>query len=125
MTDILQTAVASLAATIKSDAAGSITYTRGGQSVTLSATIGQTEFNEQDTEGFITRVESQDFIVTAEDLVLDSTQTLPRKGDVITRVDPDGATRTYDVLPVDGEKCYRLTRGVLLRIHTKQTKVSS
>jgi len=60
-----------------------VVYVRGVEEVTLNATIGQTEFEEQDRDGFVQREQSRDFIVLAEDLIIDGSVVTPESGDLI------------------------------------------
>ncbi len=98
-----------------------VTYVRGVDSVSLSATIGKTEFEQVDESGMVQRIESRDYIIRAADLVLASAVTLPRAGDLIRET--DGAqTFVYEVMAPGGEPPWRYNgvhnRGTL-RIHTK------
>lgn len=99
--------------------ARTVTYQRGGDEIELSATIGQTTFEQVDDHG-ITRTQSRDFLVRAADLVLGSAAVLPISGDRI--VETDGAqTYTYEVMAPGGEPPYRYSDSFrnTLRIHTK------
>jgi len=97
-----------------------VVYSRGSASVTLLATIGRTEFEQTDQYGVVHRIESRDYLVTAEDLVLDGQLTTPKAGDQIR--ESDGAvTRVYAVLAPGDEPPWRWSDPyrVTLRIHTK------
>lgn len=92
-------------------------YRQGTGSLTLSATPGQTETETLDGEGFPVTARLVDWIVRREDLVLEGRGIEPRRGDRIVT-----GERTFEVLPVGDEGCYRLTdpEGMTLRVHTKE-----
>lgn len=121
MSDIFRTASSWLEAKRHAIATSEIVYRRDDRAVTLSATIGRTEYQQDDGYGIITRAESRDFLIRASDLVLDGLPTLPEVGDRIEERQCD-ATFIYEVLPIGGSQThwrhsdpYRQT----LRIHTK------
>lgn len=97
-----------------------VVYRRGADEVEVSATIGRTVFEQADDRGLVSRIESRDFLVRAEDLVLAGTPALPKAGDRV-RETQDGKTFVYEVMAPGGEPPfgfsdpYRRT----LRIHTK------
>ena len=97
-----------------------VTYRRGGDSVSLAATKGRSEFEQGDEDGFVHQLEAQDFLVRTEDLILGGARTLPKAGDRIA--DSDGAqTFVYEVMAPGSEPPWRysdLYRRTL-RIHTK------
>ena len=111
-----------LAGQLQSHASHAITYTRGANSVAITATIGNTDFQTTDADGFFTQVQSRDFIFPAEDLILNAETVLPERGDTITEVVGD-KTYTYAVLPFgeDGE-LYKFSdpHRTILRVHTKK-----
>lgn len=117
MTNLLRTGAAYLAATMKASVSDTITYRRGGASVSLSATRGRTEFQAVNGDGTVIEVVSADWIVDPDDLILNGAETLPRKGDTIT-----DDVATYQVMPPQGsDKAYRQdATKQRLRIHTKQ-----
>lgn len=96
-----------------------VAYQRGDDEVQLSATIGQTTFEQVDDHG-VTRIQSRDFLVRSVDLVLGSVAVFPLAGDRI--VETDGSrTYTYEVMAPGGEPPYRYGDQFrnTLRIHTK------
>ena len=100
--------------------ARSVTYHRGASSVELSATVGQTTF-EQDYEfGGIRRIQSRDFLVRTADLVLDSAEVLPVAGDQIREVQGE-LVFVYEVMAPGSEPPFRYSDPYrkALRIHTK------
>lgn len=91
--------------------------------VVLRATKGRTVRQVADDEGILTRVETQDWIVAAGDLVLGGAPTLPQPGDeIVEPVDGvEGGGMVYRAAPIDREGCWSWhdphTRSAL-RIHT-------
>jgi len=98
-----------------------VTYWRAGESLTLPATVGRTEWEENDEYGRVTRWESRDFLVRASDLSIGGVATLPSPGDRITESDDSGKRWTYEVLAPGGAAAFRYSDPgrVTIRIHTK------
>jgi hypothetical protein len=97
--------------------ARTVTYRRGGLSVQLSATRGQTVFRLADGYGATVRTVQRDYLVAASDLILDGAVTLPIRGDQI--VDD---TEVYEVMgPGSNEPDWRFADPdrLALRIHVK------
>lgn len=97
-----------------------VTYQRGTSSVELQATLGQTSFEQSDEYGIVQKVESRDFLVRADDLVLDGETVLPRAGDIIR--DTNGANVfVCEVSAPGNEPPFRYSDPYrkALRIHTK------
>lgn len=121
MTNMLQDGVVWLGGQLKDAAGLTITYSRGIQSVSLTATatLHQYEITEQD--GFVTTFVSRDYLLHAADLVLDSTAVTPRAGDRIGETIAGTAT-TFEVVPVGDAPCYvhEDPDGTLLTVHTKK-----
>jgi hypothetical protein len=97
-----------------------VTYIRGADAVDLQATIGRTEFEQVDEYGSLHKIESRDFLVRAQDLVLAGSQTLPQAGDRIRETDGDQAF-VYEVMAPGDEPPFRYSdpNRKTLRIHTK------
>ena len=85
---------------------------RSGGSVELTATVGRTLFRAENEYGVTIRVESRDFLVSAEALPGE-----PQSGDRIVY-----AGRLYEVLAPNGEPVWRWSgpQHVTRRIHTKE-----
>ena len=97
-----------------------IVYSRGVDSVTIAAVVGQTPFEQTDEYGDSHQIESRDYIVIAADLILAGLATLPQAGDEARET--QGATvYVHEVMSPGGEPPFRLTDPgrVGLRIHTK------
>lgn len=97
-----------------------VTYVRGEETVEFPATIGRTIFEIDSGYGVLEKTESRDFLVRAEDLVLDGSVTLPERGDRI-REPQDGKVYVYEVMAPGKEPHYRYSDPYrkTLRIHTK------
>ncbi len=117
MVDLIKDGVDWFRAKLKENAGQSIAYTRGPNSVTLTATIGETDYEKEDAHGVIIRFESRDFIIDASDLLLNGSVVTPQDGDTITY-----GGETYEVLSLDGGRPYEPTDPyeTQWRIHTKQ-----
>ncbi|MCP4248080.1 MAG: hypothetical protein GY778_13620 [bacterium] len=120
MGDLLQKGAARLATVLKANAGGSVTYSRGGDSVVLTAGVGRSEFAWLDDAGATIEEEARDYLVIAAELILAAAATLPAAGDKIVEV-AGGTTYTYQVMAFGDEPPYRYSdqQRVRLRIHTK------
>ena len=122
MTDILRKASSFLEKLRHTTATSPVTYRRGDRAIyDVPATIGRTEYQQDDGAGVITRAESRDFLILACDLVFDGMPALPEPGDQIEEVQ-GGALFVYEVLPVGSmQPHYRYSDPYrqTLRIHTK------
>ena len=100
-----------------------VVYRRGVQSVGVNAAIGRTVFEVADAHGIVERIESRDFLVPAEELVLGGEPTLPQRGDRI-RETAGGAVYVYEVMAPGAEPHYRFSDPYrkTLRIHTKHVE---
>lgn len=122
MTNLLARGVDWLGTQRKTHMSDTVTYRRGAASVQLAATIGSTEFEQDDRAGLTTREQVRDYLIAAADLVLAGATVLPARGDRIEEIDAAGTTHFYEVLPLGGGKQhYRFSdpHRVTLRIHTK------
>jgi len=124
MTDMLRDASAWLEEMRHEHRTVPVTYVRGHEAVELQATVGRTIFEQRDDYGVLERVESRDFLVRAEDLVVGGDRTLPERGDRI-REEQDGKVYVYEVMAPGREPHYRFSDPYrkTLRIHTKQVDV--
>lgn len=99
-----------------------VAYRRGERSVELAATIGRTEYQQDDGYGIVIRAEARDYIVRACDLALDGAETLPEVGDRIEELQ-GGTVYVYEVLPIGAQQQhwrYADPFRQTVRIHTKQ-----
>ena len=60
-----------------------VTYSRGSDSVEISATAGLSEQATLSPGTVITRTDSRDYIITAAELILAGAVTVPQRGDTI------------------------------------------
>ena len=120
MTDQLAQGAAWLEAQRHKHMTRDVFYQRGTKSLGLPATVGRTEFAYADDYGVVHRLESRDFLVRTEDLVLSGVSILPRAGDQIIE-SGTGKTFRYEVMSPGGEPPYRYSdpERLTLRIHTK------
>jgi len=97
-----------------------VLYTRGSATVEVLATIGKTVFETDNGYGILERSESRDFLIRAEDLVLDGVPVLPKRGDRV-REAQDAKVYVYEVLAPGSVPEWRYSDPYrrTLRIHTK------
>ena len=124
MTDLLEQGSDWLQAKRTQYASRVVTYARGAASVDVSATIGKTTFEVDDGYGVLVRHESRDFLVLAEDLVLDGQPENPQRGDRI-RETQNGKVFVYEVSAPGKEPPWRYSDPYrkTLRVHTKQVAI--
>jgi len=120
MTDLLAQGAAWLEAQRHAHCTSAVAYVRGEASVDLLATIGRTIFEQSDAYGIVERTEARDFLVRAEDLVLDGAVALPERGDRV-RETVGAQVLVYEVMAPGNEPHYRYSDAYrwTLRIHTK------
>ena len=78
-----------LAAKLTKHASRDVVYQRDDVSVELSATIGKSEYEQDDGDGVITRAQVRDFLINTKDLLQSTIGTWPRRGDRILETDGD------------------------------------
>lgn len=119
MADLLRTGVGWLKDQLQAHASRTVVYRRGVNSVSLSATVGQSILKVPDESGGMRIVRTErDYIIAAEDLILSGSVTLPVAGDLI-----DDATdgKVFEVTPIMGEPVHQSgPQRLLLRVHTKE-----
>lgn len=123
MADLLDTSSEVLNSVLQSHAGRSVTYTRSGETpITVLATVGETRYDTIESNGYAVQVTVRDYIISADQIVIDSAQTLPREGDTITDV-VNGTSRVFAVFPggLNGQ-AFRDSdpQGRRLRIHTQE-----
>jgi hypothetical protein len=100
-------------------AGGKIMYSRGSDCIWLYAIWGRNEIGMDTGDGSV-RVEhsDRDFIIDAGRLVLGGQLTTPQKGDRIKV----GENDIFEVLPLDGVRCYRQSdpQGRMIRVYVKK-----
>ena len=97
-----------------------VTYERSVDSVGLAATIGRTMFEIDNGHGVLERIESRDYLLLANDLVIAGFPVLPQRGDRI-RETQGTTTYVYEVMAPGQEPAWRWSDAYrkTLRIHTK------
>lgn len=123
MPDMLEVGLAWLDDQRSSHMAQTVEYHRGYETISISATLGSTQFEVADEFGVTVEAKEVDFLVTAADLILNGAVAEPEVADRImwTRTS-DGAKFTYEVLAIiGGGQSFRYadSHGTTLRIHTK------
>lgn len=119
MTDVLQDGSDWLEARRHAKASHAVTYHRGAESVSLSATVGMTQWDTQ-TEVGVETTQGRDYLVRATDLVISGSQVTPVRGDRIVEV-IGSETWTFEVAADGDVPVWRYSDqfGKTLRIHTK------
>ncbi|MBB3205448.1 hypothetical protein FHS27_001248 [Rhodopirellula rubra] len=120
MSDMLHKGQSWLAAKLTRFASRIVTYQRDDLSVELPATIGKSEYEQDDGEGVITRAQVRDFLINTKDLLASPIGTWPRRGDRILETEGD-TTFVYELMSIGNEPPWRYSDPfrVKLRIHTK------
>ena len=115
-----------LAEKLTKHASRTVVYQRDDLSVELSATIGKSEYEQDDGEGIVTRAQVRDFLINTKDLLESAIGTWPRRGDQILETDGN-TTFVYELMSIGNEPPWRYSDPfrVKLRIHTKQVDTIS
>jgi len=97
-----------------------VLYCREDECIEAPATIGKTVFEVENGYGVVEQIESRDFLIPADRLVLDYDQTVPRRGDRIKETVGEQVF-LYEVMAPGNEDCWRYSDPFrkTLRIHTK------
>ena len=98
-----------------------VTYTRGANSVAVTAEVQLNQYEIMDYEGLSSTITSRDYLIAAADLVLSGSEIAPRAGDRITET-IRGTAQTFEVMPLGDKKEYEQADkdGLYLLIHTKR-----
>lgn len=107
---IFSDAIQSHLDTLLAAAGVEITYSRGDNSVTITAVPGQQPFEAIDQNGVVVESIAQTFVFKQSDLVLGGSAATPQRNDLITRT-VNGQTAQYRVLVDYGSPHYRDTDG--------------
>ena len=118
MADMIQDAVEWLNGQRVAHLSRTVTYQRGVNTVSVSATLGSTTRELIDDLGADIDITIADFIIEAATLILASVLITPQRGDLIIL-----GSKTFEVMNLAGAECYRPSDadGVMLRIHVKET----
>lgn len=98
-----------------------VTYQRSGASISLRATVGASQFVQDDQVGPRIRTEMRDYLIRVTDLVVAATQYYPQVGDRIIEV-IGAKTCTFEAMtPPTDEPAWRYSDEgrTTFRIHTK------
>lgn len=118
MANVFTTGVGVLVDALKNNIGTTITYRRGGLTVSLAVTKIIENYGADTTYGRLDYLPC-DWIVKASLLILGGSAVEPDKNDQLE--ESDGAH--WLTLPLDSEKCFRLwEQGLAYRIHTKRIK---
>lgn len=105
-----------------------VTYINKWRSTSLKATRGKSSYDVVDTQGFMTRIEMDDFLIASADIAFDSDpyekDHEPHEGDLIRLTNQYGLFETYKVQPPSPNLNHYQKLdpgGVMLRVHTKLT----
>lgn len=124
MTDMLASGVAFLDAQRKASMSQTIEYERDGDFVSISATLGATDYEVSDENGITMQAKSMDFIVSAGDLILSSVPIRPLIGDEI-RLPQGDVTLLFEVVELNGREHFVEDGfGQTFRIHANQVGVT-
>lgn len=123
----LDAAAAWLDDTLQASDGRAVTFRRGADSVSITATVGATPFIDEAQDGYTIQWESRDFILSSADLILSGDVVQPQVGDVFEQTIGSDVCTFLVVAPINGQ-CFRYADAArqTIRIHTKQaSKVSS
>lgn len=125
MPDLLHFGLDWLGEQLKAHVSRLVVYRRGGDEVSVQATIGRTLLKLDDGYGGV-RMEwtDRDFLIHAADLVLGGNAVLPQRGDLV-RETQGTTTFVYEVMAPGKEPAWRWSDVYrkMLRIHSKQVGV--
>jgi hypothetical protein len=117
MPDFLDTASAWLDTVCKEQISQTVVISSGAAvSGNVSATIGSTEFQQDNGEGILTTWQSRDYFIAVADYKLSGVVVAPEPGHLITE-----AARVYEVVSPGDEPCARYSDASqrTWRVHTK------
>jgi len=120
MSDMLANGVAWLHGVRAARFAMAALYIRDGRSVSVNVTAAQSDYEIADETGATVGAVASDFLVTADELVIDGDRIEPDVGDRILIVD-GSAAGLYEVLNLGGAGCARRSDpfGTAWRVHAR------
>lgn len=83
----------------------SITYSRGTNSVTITAIAAEINREVEDEDGVPVQLQRRTYEINAADLVVGGNAITPRPGDLIAE-SINGTTQTFEVLPLGSKPCF-------------------
>lgn len=115
----LDKAIARAFRSLQRVAGKNVVYRIGDQSVALVAVPGSRRHSRASRQALSLLEESSDWLFLASELVIGETPVTPKRGH---RIEVNGATAVFEVLPAD-EQCFRLEQNlVVMRVHSKQVQ---
>lgn len=122
MSNILADGLNMLATERDAEMSSAVTYRRfNGQTLTVRATSGRTDWTEQSDSGVVVEKRSHDFIILADSLRWGGVRFDPNPGDeVIATV--AGVQITYRVMPNSGLPCWSYTSSENLSVRVRTTR---
>jgi hypothetical protein len=114
-----------LAGKLNAHASHMVTYVRGDERLTLSATFGQTAMEAAEDVGPRVDYTERDFLLRAADLVLGGLHALPRAGDRIEEL-VDGKVYVFEVMAPEGRELpFRWSDATwrMMRAHAKLVRI--
>ena len=122
-TNLLRTGAAFLADRLSRHAAERVHYLRSAAVTEMPAVLGGSDFDVDQGDGSMLRVHAHDFVIRADQLLLDGIPVEPEEGDRII-VGTLGAGEVYEVMGIPGEPAWRYTdeHRYAYRIHTKHVE---
>lgn len=120
MADMLASGTAWLTDQLKASAGMTVAYVRGGNTATMTATIGRSVFEAANASGVIEQWESRDYIVKTDELPYGE----PRRGDRIYE-QFGTVSNVYEVVTPRGVPLFGYGDAfqTCVRIHTKRVDV--
>jgi hypothetical protein len=114
--DLLAAGASWLAGQLKTAAGRDVTYRRNGQDVTVTATIGRSQFESQNQSGVIENWESRDYLLPLADLPFGE----PLRGDVLVEA-IGGDVLEFEVAAPRGVPVFHFGDAFrsIVRVHTK------
>jgi hypothetical protein len=122
VSDLIANRMEWLAAKRRERCTSIITYRRGRHVAEVLASVGKTEFERADGDGYAITSQSRDFLITAVDLVLNNQCVRPEAGDQISETVGDTVYVHEVTCPDQNEGAWGWADSFhrVLRIHTKQ-----
>ena len=116
MSNLLKNGLQKLQTVLAGNAAVTVQYRRGEQTVSVAAIPGQTATEVADTEGINVCSQVQDWLIAYTDLAYQGQQWEPKQTDQVVY---DGMV--FDVIEVPGDGTWRFTDmySRMMRIHTQ------
>jgi len=122
MPNLLAEAAAMVSANRHEHLTSEVSFERGGEAVTVQATVGETVFRLDNGAGGTIRYVSRDYLVRSQDLVIGGVVVEPRRGDRIVHA-IGGDHKRHEVLGPGGDEPdwrYSDPSHLTIRLHTRE-----